>query len=404
MHVLGGVLIGVVATLVVALIWRARQPAGPPDSAAEQSHGMQSALHAATATLPHLRRGLDIVSAEAALPHLRTLTGAAAIALADTTTVLAIVGEGREQVRPGDVLSRLLADAPDDRVQVVPRLISSDPDCPLHAAALAPLVVQGVRVGTLVAFYRTGGWPSGDELRVLAEAASLVCAQVELSVLAAQQSRLAQAELRALRAQISPHFIYNVLAAIAANIHQDPAAAREQLIDFADFTRYLFRDKRPYVTLAEEVAHVARYLRLEEARIPGGLEVQIELAPGTGEAIVPTMSLQPLAENAIRHGVRPGGGTIAIRALRVGSDVELSVSDDGAGFPAQDVESALRGAGGGIGLSNVDGRLRTTFGEAYALHVQTAPGEGTTVTMWVPHALAADTVGPPVGPPLGVEV
>jgi two-component system LytT family sensor kinase len=81
----------------------------------------------------------------------------------------------------------------------------------------------------------------------------------------------------------------------------------------------------------------------------------------------------------------------------VGPDVELSVSDDGVGFAERDVESALRGAGGGIGLSNVDGRLRTTFGEAYALRVQTAPGEGTTVTMWVPHALAADPVSPPLG-------
>jgi two-component system LytT family sensor kinase len=309
--------------------------------------------------------------------------------------VLAIDGEGREQVRPGDMLTRLLARTPDQRVHVEPRLVSSDPRCPLHAAALAPLVVQGRRAGTLIAFYRTEGIPSGDELQVLAEAASLVCAQVELSVLAEQETRLAQAELRALRAQISPHFIYNALAAVASNIHDDPEAAREQLIDFAEFTRYLFRDARPYVTLAEEVDHVERYLRLEQARFPGLLRVEIDVDPATRAAIVPTMSLQPLVENAIRHGVRrrPGGGTISIRAAARGADVELSVTDDGAGFSRERADLALGGAGGGIGLANVDGRLRSTFGDAHALRVESAPGAGTTVVITVPgpgRASAAD--------------
>ena len=144
---------------------------------------MQSALHAATATLPHLRRGLSMSSAAQVTPHLLALTGAAAIALADTRSVLAIEGEGREQVRPGDLLSRLLERTSDDRMQIVPRLVSSDPSCPLRAAVLAPLTVQGKRAGTLITFYRSIGWPSGNELRVVAQAASLVSAQVELSVL-----------------------------------------------------------------------------------------------------------------------------------------------------------------------------------------------------------------------------
>src|SRR5213076_1967903 len=96
-----------------------------------EATGMQSALHAATSTLPHLRRGLSARSAAQAVPHLRALTGAAAIALADTRAVLAIDGEGREQVRPGDLLSRLLAQTRDDALHIVPRLISSDPRCPL---------------------------------------------------------------------------------------------------------------------------------------------------------------------------------------------------------------------------------------------------------------------------------
>jgi two-component system LytT family sensor kinase len=401
MNVADGVLIGLVLALGLRLIWSAARTGRPslswpfgrvtPDPG--EAHGMQSALHAATATLPHLRRGLDVGSATEALPHLRALTGAAAIALADTDTVLAIDGEGREQVRPGDVLTRLLARTRDDRVRVVPRLVSSDPSCPLHAAALAPLVVGGRRMGTLIAFYRAIGRPSEDELRVVAEAASLVCAQVELSVIAEQERRLAQAELRALRAQISPHFLYNALAAVAANIHEDPEVAREQLIDFAEFTRYLFRDGRSYVSLSEEVEHVMRYLRLEQARFPGVLEVRVEIDPETHDAIVPTMSLQPLAENAIRHGVRgSGGGTITIRATAAPDCVELSVTDDGAGFTLEPQGLPRSAAGGGIGLANVDGRLRSTFGEQYGLRIDSTPGVGTTVAMTVP-ASTAEALG-----------
>ena len=230
--------------------------------------------------------------------------------------MLAIEGEGREQVRPGDLLSRLLARTPDDRIHIVPRLISSDPTCPLRSAVLAPLIVQGKRGGTLIAFYRTVGNPSQSELRVVQEAASLVSAQVELSVLAEQEERLARAELRALRAQISPHFIYNALAAVAGDIHARPEEARELLIDFAEFTRYLFRDGRSYVTLGEELDHVERYLRLEQARFRDSLHVTIDVPRETLGAVVPAMSVQPLVENAVRHGVerRAGTGRVAITA------------------------------------------------------------------------------------------
>src|SRR5205085_6637575 len=135
-----GVLLGIGITAIVMAVWRGiRAPhvAGIPEAA------MQSALHAATSTLPHLRRGLTARTAEHAVPHLRALTGAAAIALADTRAVLAIEGEGREQVRPGDLLSRLLARPADDRIHVETGLISSDPRCPLRSAVMAPLIVQG---------------------------------------------------------------------------------------------------------------------------------------------------------------------------------------------------------------------------------------------------------------------
>lgn len=394
-----GVLVGIAATLGVLGVWRIAR--GARVAATPEAEGMQSALHAATATLPHLRRGLSMNSAGRVLPHLQTLTGAAAIALADTRSVLAIEGEGREQVRPGDLLSRLLERTPDDRMHIVPRLVSSDPTCPLRAAVLAPLTVQGRRVGTLIAFYRAIGRPSGDELRVVQQAASLVSAQIELSVLPEQEERLARAELRALRAQISPHFIYNALAAVAGQIHDRPEEARELLIDFAEFTRYLFRDGRSYVTLAEELEHVERYLRLEQARFHG-LQVTVEVPDAATGAVVPAMSVQPLVENAVRHGVerRVGTGQVRIQAAVAGEDVELRVSDDGSGIEPARVPEVLAGAGGGIGLSNVDARLRATFGERYALRIDTEVGRGTTVIMTVPNLRGSGSPpGHPATPP-----
>ncbi len=385
MSLLVVVLVGIGIAAVLAAAWtlaRARRATRTPEAI-----GMQSALHAATSTLPHLRRGLTPRSASQAAPHLRALTGAAAIALADTRAVLAIDGEGREQVRPGDLLSGLLAQTRDDRLHIVPKLVSSDPTCPLRSAVLAPMIVQGKRAGTLIAFYRSTGRPSHAELRVVQEAASLVSAQVELSVLAEQEERLAQAELRALRAQISPHFIYNALAAVAGDIHARPEEARELLIDFAEFTRYLFRDGRSYVTLGEEVDHVERYLRLEQARFRGSLHVTIDVPEDTRSAVVPAMSVQQLVENAVRHGVelRAGSGRVQIRAREIGGDVELRVRDDGSGIEPERVPAVLAGAGGGIGLSNVNARLRATFGDRYALRIESRVGEGTTAVMTVPN-------------------
>jgi two-component system LytT family sensor kinase len=301
--------------------------------------------------------------------------------------VLAIDGEGREQVRPGDLLSRLLARTPDHRVHVVPKLVSSDPACPLRSAVLAPLVVQGKRAGTLIMFYKTVGRPSHAELRVVQEAASLVAAQVELSIVSEQEERLAQAELRALRAQISPHFIYNALAAVAGDIHARPDEARELLTDFAEFTRYLFRDGRSYVTLGEEIDHVERYLRLEQARFRDSLRVTVDVPAQARGTVVPAMSVQPLVENAVRHGVerRAGSGRVAITASVNDGDIELRVTDDGVGIDPERVSEVLAGAGGGIGVSNVDARLRATFGERYALRIESELGAGTTTVMTVPH-------------------
>jgi two-component system LytT family sensor kinase len=384
MEIAFGVLLGIGLAAVITAGWVSLRA---PQRMGRQAGGMQAALHAATSALPHLRLGLTPRTAAAVVPHLRALTGCAAAALADTEAVLAIDGEGREQVRPGDLMHKLLVRTADDNVHVLPRLVSSASDCPLRAAVLAPVMVQGRRAGTLIAFYAHAREIHRHEVNVVQEAASLVAAQIELSVVDEQEERLARAELQSLRAQISPHFIYNALAAIAGEIHASPEEARELLTDFAEFTRYLFRERRHYVTLADELDHVERYVRLEQARFRDRVQVELAVAPGTLGVAVPLLSLQPLVENAVRHGAeRLGSVKIRIEARQRGAEVELRVIDDGPGIAPERVAGLLAGAGGGIGLANIDGRLRAAFGADRGLRIESRPGAGATVVMSVPRS------------------
>ncbi len=353
-----------------------------------ERQAMHAGLHAAVATLPHLSKGLAADTAQQAAPDLRALIQAPAIAVADRTRILAWDGEGSHHHRPGSPLAELVESAHDDRLQVEP-VLCDDPDCVLGAAVVAPLEVQGQRVGSLIGLFRGLGTVRPEDTRGVEEAARLVSAQLALAGLADQEKRLAQAELRALRAQISPHFIYNALAAVGSYIHTSPEEARELLSEFAEFIRYAFQTERSYVTLAEELRYVEKYLSLERARFGDRLEVRLEVPPEVLQAPLPVLSLQPLVENAVRHGVEGSASPrrIEVLAVDLGRDVEVQVSDDGVGMDPRAAQAALAGSGGGIGLFNVSERMLATFGEGYGLDIRTALGEGTTVTLTLPKSL-----------------
>jgi two-component system LytT family sensor kinase len=359
-----------------------------------EGRAMQASLHAATATLPHLRLGLRPETAEKAVPHLRALTGASALALADRQRLLAIEGTAREY-RAGDPIDSLFDEGADDRVHLSPRVELRG----LGAAAcvVAPLVVRGERIGSLASFFAQQRRVEPEDMRVVSEAASLVSAQVELAAIEEQEERLARAELGALRAQISPHFIYNALAAVAGYIHSQPELARELLTQFADFTRYAFGRDRSYVTLADELQYVEKYLTLERARFEDRLEVRLEVAPEILPAVVPVLSLQPLVENAVRHGIEvgpAGGSLIEIIGADLGMDAAVTVRDEGVGMTPEQANAALNGLAGGIGLSNVHGRLRATFGPEYGLTISSEPGKGTEVTLVIPKSHPGVRAGP----------
>jgi two-component system LytT family sensor kinase len=195
------------------------------------------------------------------------------------------------------------------------------------------------------------------------------------------------------RAQISPHFVYNALTAIASFVRTDPARARDLLLEFADFTRYSSRTHGEFTTLAEELRSIDRYLMLERARFGDRLQVTLQVAPEVLPVAVPYLCLQPLVENAVKHGLEEGRGSAHIRVVAedAGAECRIWVEDDGAGAEPDRVRDALAGtgAGGSMGLGNVDARLRAVYGDEHGLVVETAPGAGTKVTVRVPKFASA---------------
>jgi two-component system LytT family sensor kinase len=214
---------------------------------------------------------------------------------------------------------------------------------------------------------------------------------LELAELDRSRERAVQAELRFLRAQISPHFIYNALTAIESFVRSDPERARELLVSFADFTRYSFASHAQYTTLAEELRLVDIYLDLERARFGDRIDVTLRVAPEVLSVHVPSLVLQPVVENAIRHGLEPAGhGRLRIDLADADSEAYVTVEDDGAGADPHQLRRALSGLTESVGLRNVDERFRATFGAYHGLLVETAPGAGTRVSFSVPkfHASA----------------
>ena len=158
-------------------------------------------------------------------------------------------------------------------------------------------------------------------VRAVGEVARWVAGQLELAELDESRARLAEAQVRALRAQISPHFVYNALRAIASFVRTDPERARELLLEFADFTRYSSRTHGEFTTLAEELRSIDRYLLLERARFGDRLQVTLRIAPEVLPVAVPYLCLQPLVENAVKHGLDHGRGTVTVVAEDAGGGV-----------------------------------------------------------------------------------
>jgi two-component system LytT family sensor kinase len=378
--------LGVLATLVLLVLFlvlcRARRVSSSVDDAT------LSALQRISKATPDLRQGLTQQAADRATPHLRELLRCVAVGITDDEgTLLSWDGEANEHYRDlTDQIAKSIGGLRREHVDHDRLPCQRRGNCPMRSAVIVPLVVEGRVEGVLVV---VGGVGGKRLIRMADEIARFVRTQLELAQLDESRQQLAQAEVRALRAQISPHFVYNALNTISSLIRTDPERARELLMEFADFTRYSFRTSGLFTTLAEELRNIDRYLTLESARYgPQRLRVRLKIAPEVLSVTVPFLVLQPLVENAVRHGLarKPGGGTVIVVAQDNGTEALISVEDDGVGMDADrlaDLRDAHR-SGAHVGIGNINQRMRSVYGEEYALMVETAPGAGMKVILRVP--------------------
>jgi two-component system LytT family sensor kinase len=386
--------LAVIAVLLVVVAVLALRARTRPTLTTPAERVVHATLHTASLAAVPLRRGLDADSAAEAAPHLRELTAAVAVGLAGADgTVLAWSG-------PHETLTSAFADAAVRAADEGRRILikAAELDEPgVRALIVQPLLLEDAgSVGVMGVVTRTQ--PGPGMLSAISEVARYAGSQIELAELDASRARLDRAEVRALRAQISPHFIYNALNTVASFVRTDPDQARELILEFADFTRYSFRSAGEYTVLADELRNIDRYLTLERARFGSALQVRLQVAPEVLNVVLPFLALQPLVENAVRHGIssKPDGGTVIIVAADEGTDCVISVEDNGVGMDPDllrsgDLDAIVSGAPGPtatesahVGLANVDDRLRAAFGNDYGLVVETAPGAGTKVSMRVP--------------------
>jgi two-component system LytT family sensor kinase len=204
-----------------------------------------------------------------------------------------------------------------------------------------------------------------------------------------QETLLLAAKIEALKSQINPHFLFNTLTSISSLIRSEPDTARMLIVKLSGLLRRLMRSQEHFVSLREELEAVDEYLAIEVVRFGTTLRVHKDVAPDSLDVVVPSMILQPLVENAIKHGLsrKMGPGSLTIRALRDGSGrAVIEVVDDGVGFLMERLQQPMSS---GIGLANVRERLQVIYGASCQLALSSEPGKGTRARIELPELATA---------------
>src|SRR2546428_866035 len=264
---------------------------------------------------------------------------------------------------------------------------------------LAPVTLEFLRQGLGARwsahhrlFYLHGAPPASPWMLFVVVMATVLCVATPIKIwnnariehrLQEQEKLLLAAKIEALSNQINPHFLFNTLTSISSLIRTKPETARMLITKLSALLRRLMRSTDHFVTLREELESIDEYLDIEVVRFGPQLKVTKDVSAETLNVIVPSMILQPLVENSIKHGLsrKVGEGRITIRSVLENGHAIIEVNDDGLGMTEERLDQAL---GGGIGLSNVNERLRTIYGANYQLKLTSVPGHGTTASVEIP--------------------
>jgi two-component system LytT family sensor kinase len=235
-------------------------------------------------------------------------------------------------------------------------------------------------------------WPSNPGVFIWSAATTLFAVSLPIRVwssfraerqLEMQHARLTEARLTALTNQINPHFLFNTLNSISTLIRIDPDSARKMIYRLSTILRRLLRKTENYSPLREEISFIDDYLAIEMVRFGEKLRFHKEIDPNTLDRLVPSMILQPIVENSIKHGLagKVDGGIVRLRAWIEGTRLHISIEDDGVGIQESKLGTLFES---GIGVSNVNERLRVLFGAEYRMAIDSTPGQGTRTIIEIP--------------------
>ncbi|AXB03653.1 sensor histidine kinase [Aeromonas caviae] len=313
-------------------------------------------------------------------------TGVGAVAITDTDKILAFIGTGEDHHKPGTPITSAITLQAIAQNKVLfadgnsqPYRCSISPQCQLGSVLVIPLQGDEGVIGT-IKLYEPKKRLFLKINHTLGEGiANLLSQQLLAGRLEQQQRLLVQSELKLVQAQINPHFLFNTLNTISAITRRDPGRARELLLHLSRFFRSNLKRQSGLTTLREEQEHCLSYLEIEQARFGERLTVINEIQPHLAEVQLPSFTLQPLIENAIKHGICSllGEGRLRLFARETPEVITLCVEDNARAWQPS-------GQGDGLGMSLVDKRLKSAFGERYGIDVQWEPEQWTRVSLTLP--------------------
>ena len=344
------------------------------------------ALTIANRTLGIMTQGFTPEASRKIAHIVQEETGVGAVAITDTDKILAFIGTGEDHHKPGTPITSAITLQAIAQNKVLfadgnsrPYRCSISPHCQLGSVLVIPLQGDQGVIGT-IKLYEPKKRLFLKINHTLGEGiANLLSQQLLSGRLEQQQRLLVQSELKLVQAQINPHFLFNTLNTISAITRRDPERARQLLLHLSLFFRKNLKRQSGLTTLREEQEHCLSYLEIEQARFGERLTVINEIPPHLAEVQLPSFTLQPLIENAIKHGICSllGEGRLRLFARETPEAITLCVEDNaGAWQPS--------GQGDGLGMSLVDKRLKSAFGERYGIDVQWEPEQWTRVSLTLP--------------------
>lgn len=347
-------------------------------------------------TVRHLRDGLNMGTAQATAKIIHQRLPVAAVAITDASQVLVHVGSGHDHHLPGKPIvtsatRKVIATGIPIFLKKKSQIGCDHENCPFHSAIIVPLIKGGSIVGTLKLYGSRTVELNRIQFEIAKGLTDLFSIQMELEDIQVKDRLLAHAEIKHLQAQINPHFLFNSLNTIASFCRTAPEKARELILDLSLYMRKNLDSSRGFIRLADELEQINSYVAIEKARFGDLIRINIDVEPGCETWPIPSLIIQPLVENAIKHGLksREEGGTVDLKIYRNLDVLEITVEDDGTGIPEETLASLLvrkelESHSEGVGLRNSNHRLEQIYGPEYTMEITSSPQKGTSISFRIP--------------------